>query len=65
MQSLQADMHARPTVSPLASMTATKRRSDLVPTRQIRPIGVLVRHGRYYLYRIAGTVVSVAGSWAG
>jgi len=25
----------------------------------------LARHARYHLYRFAGTVVLVAGSWAG
>jgi len=65
MQSLRADVHACSAVSPLAPTTATKRGGYSIPIRQIRLVGVLVRRGRYYLYRIAGTVVSVAGSWAG
>jgi hypothetical protein len=47
MPSLEADILARPTLSPSKSASA------------------VARHVRYHLYRLAGTVVLVAGSWAG
>ncbi|HZM74127.1 MAG TPA: hypothetical protein VFC19_00285 [Candidatus Limnocylindrales bacterium] len=65
MALLQAGVAVRPTVAACAATTAIKRGNSLVAARQIRHTRVLIRRGRYHLYWIVGTVMLVAGSWAG
>ena len=62
MHSLKADILARPTFFPPAS---TGYPALPLRLRRIRHPGALARHARYHLYRFAGRVVLVAGSWAG
>jgi len=65
MALLQAGVPVRPMVAACAATTAIMRGNRPVAARQIRHTGVLLRRGRYHLYRIAGTVMLVARSWAG
>ena len=65
MALLQAGAAVRPTVAACAAPTAIMRGNSLVAARQIRHARVLIRRGRYHLYRIVGTVILVSGSWAG
>jgi len=65
MALLQAGVPVHPMGSTCASTTANVRGNHVMAARQIRYATVLIRRSRYHLYRIAGTVVLVAGSWAG
>lgn len=65
MAMLQPGVPVRPTVAARASATAIMRGNPHMATQRIRHASVLIRRGRYHLYRIAGTVVLIAGSWAG
>jgi fatty acid desaturase len=45
--------------------SASQRGSDYaVLSRQVRQAGLLERHPRYYLWRIAGTAAALVGGWA-
>jgi hypothetical protein len=61
----QAGVSVHPLVATWASTTADMRGNRVMAARQIRHATVLIRRSRYHLYRIAGTVMLVAGSWAG
>lgn len=65
MALLHAGVPVRPTVAVCAATTAIMRGPPPVAARQIRHLRVLIRRGRYHLYRIVGTVMLVFGSWAG
>ena len=65
MALLQAGAAVHPTVAACAAPTAIMRGNPSVAARQIRHARVLIRRGRYHLYRIVGTVILVSGSWAG
>ena len=62
MHSLKADILDRPTFFPQAP---TGYPALPLRLRRFRRPGAMARHARYHLYRFAGTVVLVAGSWAG
>jgi hypothetical protein len=68
MALLQADVAMHQTVAACLATTAINGHqpgNPPVAARQIRHTRTLIRRGRYHLYRIVGTVVLVAGSWAG
>jgi hypothetical protein len=65
MALLHAGVPLRPTVAACAATAAIMRGHPPLAARQIRYARVLLQRGRYHLYRIAGTVMLVAGSWAG
>lgn len=65
MALLQAGVPVHPTVAVYAATTAIMRGNPPLAARQIRRLRVLIRRGRYHLCRIVGTVMLVAGSWAG
>lgn len=64
MALLQVGVSVRPTVLAYAA-TKIMRGNPPVALRPIRHARVLIRRGHYHLYRIVGTVMLVAGSWAG
>jgi fatty acid desaturase len=56
---------ALPAGSAPATVSASQRGSDYAAlSRQVRQAGLLERHPRYYIWRIAATAAALAGGWA-